>query len=577
MFVRISLSIKQKLYLLGVVCLLCALSLAGTGLLFSGEVERAAHVINDERFAPLSSLQDLTGHLKEVRFRLAGVLLDQMPVVGSRIHLKETMEKAPVLWKRFKGATGHLGGEGGEIVAAIDRDLPELDRFAQALDKAYASGEKKELEALLEDRWPVVQQKIVKPLDALLPSLSAATAAEATALETTAQRFRNFIATVALLGGAVALITVVLIIRSLNSGLREGLAAAQALARGELGHNIDIRSKDEMGQLLQALADMAQNLRSLVGEVAAGAHTVADTSGQIAQGNLDLSQRTEQQASTLEETASSMEELTSSVTQNAQNARDASQLAVKASDVARKGGQVVGQVVSTMNGISESSRKIADIIGVIDGIAFQTNILALNAAVEAARAGEQGRGFAVVAAEVRNLAQRSAAAAKEIKTLIGDSVDKVAAGTKLVDAAGQTMEEIVGSVKKVSDLIAEIAAASQEQSSGIGQVNTAVTQMDQVVQQNASLVEEATAATESMKQQAGSLLQLVSRFRLGATDLGRAVPERARESRKATPRKAAPSAPIQVRADPLRLTSGFGELSPSAKSPRSGEWKEFQP
>ena len=230
-----------------------------------------------------------------------------------------------------------------------------------------------------------------------------------------------------------------------------------------------------------------------------------------------------------------------------------------------------------MNGISESSRKIADIIGVIDGIAFQTNILALNAAVEAARAGEQGRGFAVVAAEVRNLAQRSAAAAKEIKTLIGDSVDKVAAGTKLVDAAGQTMEEIVGSVKKVSDLIAEIAAASQEQSSGIGQVNTAVTQMDQVVQQNASLVEEATAATESMKEQAASLLQLVSRFRLGGADLGRVAPERAKVSRTATPRKAAPPAPIQVKADPLRLTSGFGELSPSVKSSRNGESKEFQP
>src|SRR5664279_458077 len=211
-----------------------------------------------------------------------------------------------------------------------------------------------------------------------------------------------------------------------------------------------------MGQLLQALADMTQNLRSLVGDVAAGAHTVSDTSAQIAQGNLDLSQRTEEQASTLEETASSMEELTSTVTQNAQNARQASQLAVSASDVARKGGQVVGQVVSTMNGISESSRKIADIIGVIDGIAFQTNILALNAAVEAARAGEQGRGFAVVAAEVRNLAQRSADAAKQIKGLIADSVDKVQAGTDQVAEAGRVMNDVVVQVRRVNDLIAEI-------------------------------------------------------------------------------------------------------------------------
>ena len=359
--------------------------------------------------------------------------------------------------------------------------------------------------------------------------------------------------------------------------LRVAMAAADQIARGDLSSDVQSGSSDETGQLLKALGDMTQNLRSLVGDVAAGAHTVSDTSAQIAQGNLDLSQRTEEQASTLEETASSMEELTSTVTQNAQNARQASQLAVSASDVARKGGQVVGQVVSTMNGISESSRKIADIIGVIDGIAFQTNILALNAAVEAARAGEQGRGFAVVAAEVRNLAQRSAAAAKEIKTLIGDSVDKVAAGTKLVDAAGQTMEEIVGSVKKVSDLIAEIAAASQEQSSGIGQVNTAVTQMDQVVQQNASLVEEATAATESMKEQAASLLQLVSRFKLGGGDQGEAAPVQATAQRKAaSPRKARPAPEsIRVKADPLRLTSGFGALGPSARASGNGEWKEF--
>jgi methyl-accepting chemotaxis protein len=236
-----------------------------------------------------------------------------------------------------------------------------------------------------------------------------------------------------------------------------------------------------------------------------------------------------------------------------------------------------------MNGISESSRKIADIIGVIDGIAFQTNILALNAAVEAARAGEQGRGFAVVAAEVRNLAQRSAAAAKEIKTLIGDSVDKVQAGTKLVDAAGQTMEEIVTSVKKVSDLIAEIAAASAEQSSGIGQVNTAVTQMDQVVQQNASLVEEATAATESMKEQAAALLQLVSRFKLGQEQggEGEAAPLRAATPRAAAPRPAPPRkkqaerAPIQVRQEQARLTSGFTPLDAPAKGSGNGEWQEF--
>jgi methyl-accepting chemotaxis protein len=382
--------------------------------------------------------------------------------------------------------------------------------------------------------------------------------------------------------GVLTVLTVAWIVwllsRSITRPLARVLSSVEFVAAGDLSHDIEkALFRNEIGQLLNSLNSMQQNLRLLVGDVAAGAHTVSDTSAQIAQGNLDLSQRTEEQASTLEETASSMEELTSTVMQNAENARQASQLAVSASDVARKGGQVVGQVVSTMNGISESSRKIADIIGVIDAIAFQTNILALNAAVEAARAGEQGRGFAVVAAEVRNLAQRSAAAAKEIKTLIGDSVDKVHAGTKLVDAAGQTMEEIVGSVKKVSDLIAEIAAASQEQSSGIGQVNTAITQMDQVVQQNASLVEEATAATESMKEQAGALLQLVSRFKLGGegemATLQAATP-RAAAPRAAAPRRPAPT-PIKVRPDQAKLTSGFGALEAPQRRSGNGEWKEF--
>ena len=357
--------------------------------------------------------------------------------------------------------------------------------------------------------------------------------------------------------------------RAIVRPLKVAIESAQSIARGDLTFEVPGGGADETGQLLQALSEMTRNLRTLLAQVTNGANTVSDTSAQIAQGNLDLSQRTEEQASTLEETASSLEELTSTVIQNAHSARQASQLAIGASEVARKGGQVVGQVVSTMTGISASSRKIADIISVIDGIAFQTNILALNAAVEAARAGEQGRGFAVVAAEVRNLAQRSAAASKEIKTLIGDSVDKVDAGTKLVDAAGKTMEEVVASVKHVSDLIAEIAAASQEQSTGIEQVNTAVTQMDQVVQQNASLVEEATAATESMKEQAGSLLQMVSRFKL---EQGSVAP---------TALRSAPSAPISIAPAPILLKPA-AQLEPShAAMPlarhfaRSGEWKEF--
>jgi methyl-accepting chemotaxis protein len=321
-------------------------------------------------------------------------------------------------------------------------------------------------------------------------------------------------------------------------------------------------------KLARALDHMTGNLRTLTAEVVRSARMVAETSAQIAQGNLDLSQRTEEQASTLEETASSMEELTSTVAHNAENARQASQLAVGASDVARKGGEVVGQVVTTMTDISQSSRKIGDIISVIDGIAFQTNILALNAAVEAARAGDQGRGFAVVASEVRSLAHRSAAAAKEIKTLIGASVAKVEAGTKLVDSAGKTMQEIVASVKKVSDLIAEIAAASQEQSAGIGQVNTAVAQMEQVVQQNASLVEEATAATESMKDQAAALLQVASRFNLAEQSAPNTAP-RAASAWRVSP------APIRVRPS-TALPAALAAITESRKSrPHDGQWEEF--
>ncbi|MDO9219681.1 MAG: methyl-accepting chemotaxis protein, partial [Thiobacillus sp.] len=269
--------------------------------------------------------------------------------------------------------------------------------------------------------------------------------------------------------------------------------------------------------LMQAMQAMNSSLANIVSQVRTGTETISVASRQIASGNADLSSRTEQQASSLEETASSMEELTSTVKQNAENARQANQLVQSTAEVAVKGGQVVGQVVTTMASIKDSSRKIADIIGVIDSIAFQTNILALNAAVEAARAGEQGRGFAVVASEVRNLAQRSAGAAKEIKSLIEDSVSQVDVGGKLVDEAGKTMGEIVTSVKRVTDIMGEIAAASQEQSAGIEQVNQAITQMDDVTQQNAALVEQAAAAAESLQEQADSLAQAVSVFKLDSS------------------------------------------------------------
>ena len=302
--------------------------------------------------------------------------------------------------------------------------------------------------------------------------------------------------------------------RSITRPLARAVNLARQVASGDLTTNIQVSSHDEVGMLLSALKDMNENLLKTVSEVRSGTDTIVTASQQIAAGNLDLSARTEQQASSLEETASSMEELTSTVRQNADNARQANTLAQNASGMATRGGKVVSQVVETMASINESSKKIADIIAVIDGIAFQTNILALNAAVEAARAGEQGRGFAVVASEVRNLAQRSAAAAKEIRGLITDSVAKVETGGQLVGEAGATMQEIVQGISRVTDIMSEIASASAEQTLGIEQINAAITQMDDVTQQNAALVEEAAAAATSLEDQAASLARLVSTFTL---------------------------------------------------------------
>ncbi len=334
-------------------------------------------------------------------------------------------------------------------------------------------------------------------------------------IDTLYQSAWKFLAAIGAAALACGVVLAWVLTRSITGPLGSAVALARRVAAGDLTADIQVSTRDEVGELLAALALMNSNLLKTVSEVRAGTETIVSASQQIASGNLDLSARTEQQASALEETASSMEELTGTVRQNADNARQANVLAQSASEVAARGGNVVSEVVTTMASINESSRRIGDIIAVIDGIAFQTNILALNAAVEAARAGEQGRGFAVVASEVRNLAQRSAAAAKEIRALITDSVAKVDAGGRLVNEAGATMQEIVQGITRVTDIMSEIASASAEQTVGIEQVNSAITQMDDTTQQNAALVEEAAAAAASLQDQAATLAQLVSVFKVG--------------------------------------------------------------
>jgi len=434
-----------------------------------------------------------------------------------------------------------------------------------------AAGKKEEATAWLLTRVRKDQREYFDAVRALIRFqdervLDSGARADATYRSTVA-----WLLALAALAFLLGVVVAVWITRSITVPLQQAVNVARTVATGDLRATIDVRTTDETGQLLGALRDMNAALVGIVGEVRTGTETIASASHQIASGNADLSARTEAQASSLEETASSMEELTSTVKQNADNARQANQFAVSASEVAAKGGTVMTEVVDTMGAINESARKIVDIIAVIDGIAFQTNILALNAAVEAARAGEQGRGFAVVASEVRSLAQRSAAAAKEVKALIDDSVEKVDTGSRLVDQAGATMREVVASIGRVTDIMGEISAASREQTEGIGQVQDAIVQMDQATQQNAALVEEAAAASEALREQATRLTQAVAVFRLDDLQGQSASPLSAR------------SGQLQSNVSPLRNKAPAEARTPAgavhamrlANAGKRGDWEEF--
>ncbi|MCC7643730.1 MULTISPECIES: methyl-accepting chemotaxis protein [unclassified Janthinobacterium] len=437
---------------------------------------------------------------------------------------------------------------------------------------ARKAGDAAQAESTYRDSFAPAAAKYQNNVKALLSQQRQAIDATAQAIEAANGRSFTLLLTLCALVVALGSVCAWLITRSITVPLQAAVKVAETVAAGDLRTHFGKAASDEIGDLMRALHGMNEALRKVVSEVQTGTNAIATASGEIAAGNQDLSARTEQQASSLEETASSMEELTSTVKQNADNARQANQMAVAASGVAERGGSIVSQVVDTMGAIDTASTKIVDIIGVIDGIAFQTNILALNAAVEAARAGEQGRGFAVVATEVRSLAQRSAAAAREIKTLIGDSVEQVNNGTRLVQQAGSTMGEVVDSVRRVTDIMAEITAASAEQSLGIDQVNQAIAQMDQVTQQNAALVEEAAAAAESMQDQAARLAQVAAGFQLD--HVATAAPVRA--ARPAATQLTKPAA----RSSTARQPGIAARSAPAARKPQAhvaGEqdWEEF--
>jgi len=507
------LTIRIRLMMAAGVAVVGLLLLVGMNWVGHQRGSQALTSMLEDSVKPLVAMQRIDGALGLVRARAGGLLLDQYAALGNLKHLKEVRPQMEAAWAQVS-AHRTADPQQAELIKALRDGWPTINALISKLDKAYAVNDHAEVTTVLDEDWPLVHKAFIKPLQTLIPLQEAA--AQATFAEAARDNERSFVASM-VLASLTALVVLVIMLKTMHAvtaGLRDAVDASDAIAQGDLSPRPMMQQAGELGALMASLSSMRSALAALVGGIREVADSIQTASSEVASGNADLSHRTEQTASHLQQTASSMAQLSGTVQHTAESAQTASQLAQSAAAVAEQGGQVVSKVVATMGEIQDSSRRIVDIIGTIDGIAFQTNILALNAAVEAARAGEQGRGFAVVASEVRALAQRSAEAAREIKVLIGDSVEKVESGTRLVNHAGVTMTDIMNGVQRVTDVIGEISAGSREQSEGIGQIAGAVTKLDHVTQQNAALVEQSAAAAESMKDQAQRLTQSVMVFQL---------------------------------------------------------------
>ncbi len=548
----------------------------GVILAFMIAVSVGGTVLSKKSRDDLAAVLAAAGAKEGLASQMKAVVLEQSSVmrnVGLHSDLKAMQideDRAKSLGRMYDEVREKMGRlallpEEREILASlatIDKDIDAPFKQAMAMSTSFRNEEAAQV--LMNELDPIVQKSLFE-LNRLI-DLQKKTNREAVSAATViGDRVAYGVYGVNVLVLLLAILVAWATTRSIAGPMRDSVAVARRVASGDLTSRIESEGRDEAAELLGALREMNDGLGRMVTQIRAGAESIAVGAQQVAAGNQSLSSRTEEHASSLEETASTLEEFTATVRRNAERAGQASQLAASASVNAEKGGQVVSKVVDTMQEVSSSSKRISDIIGVIDGISFQTNILALNAAVEAARAGEQGRGFAVVASEVRSLAQRSAASAKEIRGLIEVSVGRIEAGAKLVDQAGKTMHELVASVRKVAEIMTEIASASHEQSSGIEQINKAITQMDTVVQMNASLVEEATAAATSMAGQATGLAHAVAQFRI---DEGAAA-----EPREAAPASAAPA--WQALSGEKRPAQVSGRREPALTATDEEDWKEF--